>query len=760
MGVGYLTIQECNSDESEIFSKHFTGAMFRVNALLVVNAILMGVMVVIGAYGRYRSHPLTRYIFLGATALFIPIISYVLSDIDNRNGLILFAAGEKIISRLCSASTHKNLVLIWTGLVQMVGISTSLVVVSDSREGRNIGPSGVLLVHAMWTSYLMVYNIGLKYQVSYTDLHTVGILNINAEWSLVYAFSLEGLMVIPPFAPTFAKLLFKCSAWYKARKSLAIGCNPRLIVGYMEQLHDANMTNDYQDIPPPLIVMDEDTTSMDKQPHGYSFALMPNRGGLVTLDKVWQLDDMHDLKLTSHLKDVCLSFALSKLLRCRFTRYTNAEIGFAKASSFLRHMLLEHSDDERVLRLIDYELSFLHDIYYSSLAISYSKGWMPILSILISLSGIGSCFVLVYLQFAYGDYSSKLIDCMYACLSRNGERVVDGQSFGNAIFDLVPVVVLIALVVLAEAREITSYICSNWTKVALICRYINHASQSPTMQKWIRRVLQCRCKVLKHLEDKMDQCSILVLHPRKTPMGLLRRLKAGQKVKVPREVKAAIMKSLRNYERSGDNYRMPSLCTRPQLKTSDNLLWVVDGTKGIACTILVCHIATTILELKSAGQPLSGHKTATIHLSRYCSYLVANSPELLPEDDEWCKSLYKTVKKKAEHILAGVSTPDVQYQQLVELMSASQNHQVLKDGAKLGQELAELNQGEANTAWELLAGFWSEMMLYIAPSDNIDGHSEAIARGGELITLIWALLAHLGIFSRAGDPASTTSEGV
>ena len=102
----------------------------------------------------------------------------------------------------------------------------------------------------------------------------------------------------------------------------------------------------------------------------------------------------------------------------------------------------------------------------------------------------------------------------------------------------------------------------------------------------------------------------------------------------------------------------------------------------------------------------------------------------------------------------------MEYQQLVELMSASQNHEVLKDGAKLGQQLAELNQGETSTAWELLAGFWSEMMLYIAPSDNIDGHSEAIARGGELITLIWALLAHMGIFSRAGDPASTTSEGV
>ncbi|EMS56771.1 hypothetical protein TRIUR3_22700 [Triticum urartu] len=777
MGVGYLTVQKCNSDESEIFAKHITGAMFRVNALLLVNAILMGVMVVIGAYGRYRSHPLTRYIFLGATALFIPIISYVLSDIGNQNGLILFADGEKIIGRLCNSSFHMNLVLIWTGLVQMVGISTTLVVVSDPREGRNIGPSGVLLVQAMWTSYLMFYNIGLKYHVPYEDLYIASdIININIEWSLVYVFSLASLVIIPPFALTFAKLFFKCFAWYKARKSLAIGCNPRLIVGYMEQLqHDPDiMTNDYRDIPPPLIVMGEDTISVDKQPHGYSFSLMPNRGGLVTLDKVWQLDDMHDLKLTSHLKDVCLSFALSKLLRCRFARYTNDEIGFTKASSFLQHLLLDDTDDGRVLRVTEYELSFLHDFYYSSLAISYSKSWMPILSMLISLSAIGYCLVvIVYVQNNSLIYMEgrklPLISCFYQCKGeKKGNMIeINHGRFGNAIFDIVPVVVLMALVVLAETREIASYICSNLTKVVLVCRYINHASwqQSPIfyiMKKCIRHVLQCRCKMLNHLEDKMNQCSILVLHPRKNPMGLLRRLKPGQKVKVPRAVKAAILTALRSYERSRHNNRMPSLCTRPQLKTGDNLLWMVDGTKGIANTILVCHIATSILELRSAGscQTLSDHKIAAIHLSRYCAYLVAHSPELLPDDDEWCKSLYKTVKKKAEHILARVSTTEVEYQQLVELVSASQNHEVLKDGAKLGQQLAELNQGEANTAWELLAGFWSEMMLYIAPSDNIDGHSEAIARGGELITLLWALLAHLGIFSRAGDPASIAVEVV
>jgi hypothetical protein len=78
--------------------------------------------------------------------------------------------------------------------------------------------------------------------------------------------------------------------------------------------------------------------------------------------------------------------------------------------------------------------------------------------------------------------------------------------------------------------------------------------------------------------------------------------------------------------------------------------------------------------------------------------------------------------------------------------------------------LAELVlQGGDDTAWKLLAEFWSEMILYVAPSDNLNGHKEAIARGGELITLLWVLLFHAGIVSKPGEVdrnATTSTAGV
>lgn len=63
-----------------------------------------------------------------------------------------------------------------------------------------------------------------------------------------------------------------------------------------------------------------------------------------------------------------------------------------KTHNFLRHVLLEERDDERVLGVIAYELTFLHDYYYSSLPVSYSKSWLPVLSIFISLLSIGYWF--------------------------------------------------------------------------------------------------------------------------------------------------------------------------------------------------------------------------------------------------------------------------------------------------------------------------------------------------------------------------------
>ncbi|XP_066324376.1 uncharacterized protein [Miscanthus floridulus] len=168
------------------------------------------------------------------------------------------------------------------------------------------------------------------------------------------------------------------------------------------------------------------------------------------------------------------------------------------------------------------------------------------------------------------------------------------------------------------------------------------------------------------------------------------------------------------------------------------------GRQQPGYTILVWHIATGVFEVSQLPQPPSDHKTVATHLSRYCTYLVTSRPELLPDDAEWCRKLYDEVKKYADRVLDKVQGVD--HDQLIRVLSADSNHEVLRNGASFGKELVE----DSAMGWEKLARFWVEMILYVAPSENLEAHAEAISQGGELITLLWAMLAHAGITELLG----------
>jgi hypothetical protein len=202
------------------------------------------------------------------------------------------------------------------------------------------------------------------------------------------------------------------------------------------------------------------------------------------------------------------------------------------------------------------ELSFLHDYYYSSLPISYSKRCLPILSIFTSLLSICYCIFIALIAISdiiyYSAGSETQVRCRVWCIEQSLAAESTSYNSGRHYYDYVPLLFLLVSVVIAEVRDMASYICSNWTKVALICRYVNRASSQHSfcMQKWVSRLLlRCRWKLMKHWDEGMGQCSVLVLHPRKTPPVLARRLLClpdqKWKVKVPAAVKVGIIEAVR-----------------------------------------------------------------------------------------------------------------------------------------------------------------------------------------------------------------------
>ncbi|CAN6213040.1 unnamed protein product [Urochloa humidicola] len=748
------------------FYQNMGRKMWQVNTMILTNAILAGVIVVIGAYAqKYRHHPLARFIFLGATTLFLPIISYVVSTIGTNNNDYIseYEDGLSPSAATCHGGFHQYSVVSWAFLVQIVAVNTSVIVAVDDREGRNKGPPIRLFVQGIWTLYL--------------GISTMGPIMTNM-WQL----QLELVL----FTIFCAKIVLKYFAFEKARRSLAFGRNPRLIFGYMKhlQLQEASqlgepLASNVNSPPPPLLVMGEEGMQVENQPHGYVFrdvsgTTLINTIGLVTFDRVWHLDDMLAIS-RPELKDICLSFALFKLLRCRFARYELSNAGSIKTLNFFWRLLLKEGEHARVFGVITDELSFVQDYYFSSLPVSYSRYWLPILSVSISLLSIGYCLVAAsfIIKGLVSDWNPKYVHqmrCDFWCSERHLISTRMHKHFGFFLFDDVPLLLLLALVVIAEVRYIASYIFSNWTKVALICHHINHATLqqcSPHIQNWLGLLLKCKSDMLKHWDEKIGQGSVLVVHPRTTPLLVLRRLlglpELDRSVKIPEAVKVCIIRTVRSYHSNGQQL---SNGTESLRRVGCERFLEACRSNGTSDIILTWHIATCILEVRNPYRdgfwPELDDKITATHLSRYCAYLMAWSPELLPDDEEWSSSLYASVKKDAKCALAptgctaGVSlAPEAEYERVIQFLRANSKPGVLSNGVVLGTQLVELMLAEGEEkAWMVLAEFWSEMILYIALSDNVRGHLEAIARGGELITLLWALLTHAGITSRPGTASA------
>ncbi|CAN6382108.1 unnamed protein product [Urochloa humidicola] len=89
---------------------------------------------------------------------------------------------------------------------------------------------------------------------------------------------------------------------------------------------------------------------------------------VTTVEQIWKckgnllIDDQGRL-----LKDVCLSMALSKMLNRRFAGFKLSEAELPKTHDFVFKSLLarDKQDPERAFRVIEEELVFVHDMYYT-----------------------------------------------------------------------------------------------------------------------------------------------------------------------------------------------------------------------------------------------------------------------------------------------------------------------------------------------------------------------------------------------------------
>ena len=105
--------------------------------------------------------------------------------------------------------------------------------------------------------------------------------------------------------------------------------------------------------------------------------------------------------------------------------------------------------------------------------------------------------------------------------------------------------------------------------------------------------------------------------------------------------------------------------------------------------------------------------------------------------------MFHEVRNEALNLLRKDRTP---FEKHAKMKTYHRQHETtFALGIWLGKKLEEMRD---DSRWKMLADFWTEMILYAAPSDNAKDHIQHLANGGEFLTHLWALLSHAGILER------------
>ncbi|KAF7851239.1 hypothetical protein BT93_L4284 [Corymbia citriodora subsp. variegata] len=260
------------------------------------------------------------------------------------------------------------------------------------------------------------------------------------------------------------------------------------------------------------------------------------------------------------------------------------------------------------------------------------------------------------------------------------------------------IVLLIMSILAVELAQFATMIFSEWAKVTYICKYVRNEwwQRNRCAGKLIE--ILCRVWLVKPWGRQLRQYSLLKLYSYSPS-------KNGQKQLDPtnlsKEVKMAISRSL-------GKYLVMEHASLRRNDLSDELSWAcnLETTTHI---IMVWHIATTFCEHER-------QLWLATKLPQYLAYLVVFAPRLLPGHP--CRTDYIFDRAVGE-----------------------------------ARELLELVNGAADKwqIWKVLADFWADMMLYVAPSNDTAAHAKYLTTGGEFVTHVWVLVSHAGI---TRDPPS------
>ncbi|KAF7087534.1 hypothetical protein CFC21_090716 [Triticum aestivum] len=476
----------------------------------------------------------------------------------------------------------------------------------------------------------------------------------------------------------------------------------RKFAKFLEKLPAAAVASDSEGIDP--------ASSINLK--GYKYPVhIGGYGAQVTIDQIWHCDGRLLSSGTDHsegLKDTCLAFSMYQLLKQRYYGMTIPKECLAGTHHFLLSGLLKtEAGCKRAFRIVEMELGFCHDHFLTKHAIIFEgeAGFFFLFLVRILLLSLLASFVV-----------QRKLDV------RTPSAIIEVQ---NKRADDIITLLVLATILLVEILQAAFYLASDWCKVSVTCRYAKSTSwyiHNSFTEKLISYI--SRFTIFGYWKNSIGQHSMV--------LGATNSELSGRDLQTVRQAVVESLVSCDGVPTNGEG----SLGRNGVL---EELCWSLIG-QSQAEIMLIWNVATYYCDppISGDGQLMGVNKQVSVSLSRYCAYLMKSAPELLPENFGDTKSAMADVQGVFNEVLkfpnSGIT------QAMDEFEDKEDGRSIFMRGVKLGKQL------KANaTCWKIIADFWSEKILYIAPTHNVKGHMKLLAKGGEFLTHIWVLLTHSGI---------------
>ncbi|CAL5092193.1 unnamed protein product [Urochloa decumbens] len=176
-------------------------------------------------------------------------------------------------------------------------------------------------------------------------------------------------------------------------------------------------------------------------------------------------------------------------------------------------------------------------------------------------------------------------------------------------------------------------------------------------------------------------------------------------------------------------------------------------------SLLMWHVATDLCRVTEKQGPPTPTEARLRHiaetLSEYMLYLLVKQTDMLSATAGIGMQAYRDTCAEISQFFGPVPTMRNPMDARVMLLSVNTSQMkpstvkgdlsksVLFDAVILAKALRDLHDEEL--MWEVVAGVWAEMLTYAAGKCRGSTHVKKLNRGGELITLVWLLMEHMGL---------------